>query len=118
MQTLALFTENKASDIRFPPKFSSDDWWALFRRSQLACQHARPRPAGLDYGPEQSHQTKCHDGADQTIRPKHLETALRGKQRLAERLLRLIAKHDREHHRRQRVIAFFHEITGNAKHEH
>src|SRR5690606_24738972 len=54
---------------------------------------AQPGPAALDDRPEQRDQTEHHDGADQRILEEHPEAALRGEQRLSERLLGLIAEH-------------------------
>src|SRR5262245_33119388 len=88
----------------------------LLRWPQLA--GSQPGPTGLNERPEQGDQTERHDRAHQTVRPEHAEAALRSKQRLTERLFRFIAKHNRQHHRRQRIITFLHEVTDDAEHQH
>src|SRR6185369_8077245 len=88
----------------------------LLGRPQLA--GSQPGPTGLNDRPEQRDQTERHDRAHQTVRPEHAEAALRSEQRLAERLFGLIAEHDRQNHRCQRVVALLHEVADDPEHQH
>src|SRR3954468_5074081 len=53
----------------------------------------------LDQRPEQRDEPERHDRADQAVGDEDPETSLRRQQRLPERLLRLVAEHDRQHQR-------------------
>src|SRR5262249_32244212 len=64
---------------------------SAFRSGSAA---ADTRPAGLDHRQEQDRDAEAHDRTDQSVGEEHAEATAGGEQRLAERLLGLVAEHD------------------------
>src|SRR6478672_10619290 len=78
----------------------------------------KPGERVLDQRPEQGDEPERHDRANQSVGDEDAEATLRRQQRLPECLLRLVAKYDRQHQRRQGIIALLQGVADDAEHQH